>query len=134
MHRDRNIITKGVIVEQINTEEQHYVDQPAPNRHSVGFYEERGPGAVELRDVPSDSDEEKLHKSQERPYEKVRYVSAYSNRVWGWRQGSCDTEIIPLAGSTLWTGQDNDKETARRSRGPRSLDNRFECEDLWHRI
>jgi hypothetical protein len=71
MHGNRNIITKGVVVEQVDAEEEHNVDEPAPNWHLIWSDKEWGSGGVELRNISRDSDEEKLHKSQERPYNNL---------------------------------------------------------------
>lgn len=104
MNRYRNIITKGVVVEQVNTEEKHNVDQPTPNRHPVRSYEERGPSSIELRDISRDCDEEKLHKSQERPCEPCSECLFKGDEA---QDEASAMDIVPLAGSTLWNGQEH---------------------------
>ena len=63
--RDRNIIAESMVVQGVDAEEQHNVDQPAPQRHLVRSKEERRSRLVELRDVARDGNEEKLDESQE---------------------------------------------------------------------
>lgn len=94
-----------MIVEQVDTEKKHDVDQPASNRHPIGPYEEWGPGSIELRDISRDCDEEKLHKSQERAC-KSHVMSVYANTNEGQDEVSA-MNIVPLAGSTLWNGQEH---------------------------
>lgn len=65
MHRNRDIVAEGMVVQRVDAEEEHNVDQPAPDGHLVGSQEERRPRLVELGDVPRDGDEEELNKSQE---------------------------------------------------------------------
>lgn len=65
MHRNGDTVVKGVVVEDVDAEEQEDVDGPAPQRHLVRGEVERRPGTVPLCDVARDGDEEELDKCQE---------------------------------------------------------------------
>lgn len=104
MDRDGDVITKGVVVEQVDAEKEHDIDQPAPNGHLVRSYEEWRPGSIKLRDISRDRDEKKLHKSQERPC-KSHAVSVYSNATERQDEDGA-MGFVPLAGSTLWNSQE----------------------------
>jgi hypothetical protein len=62
---DRNIIAKGVVVEDVDAEEKNDIDTPAFDGDFVRADEERRTVAVELGDVAGDGDEEKLGKRKE---------------------------------------------------------------------
>lgn len=76
MHRYRNVIAKGVVVENIDGEEQYNVDEPAANWDSVGFEVERWASAVELGGETGDGDKDELHKSQQETWPQRNCVSA----------------------------------------------------------
>lgn len=63
MNRNGDVIAKGVVVEQVDAEEEHDIDQPASNGHLVRSYEEWRPGGIKLRDISRNCDEKELHKS-----------------------------------------------------------------------
>lgn len=104
MDRDGDVITEGVVVEQVDAEKEHNIDQPAPDGHLVRFYEEWRPSGIKLRDISSNCDEKELHKSQERPC-KSHAVSVYSNASEMQDEDSA-MDVVPLAGSTLWNSQE----------------------------
>lgn len=86
MYGNRDIVAKGMVVQSIDAEEQHNVDQPALQRHFVGSDEERRSRLVELGDVAGDCDKQKLDKGQEGatggfdsvPYAQKRVSVTYS--------------------------------------------------------
>lgn len=48
MDRHRNVVAESMVVQDIYTEEQHDVDQPAANGHLIRLQEEGWPAGVKL--------------------------------------------------------------------------------------
>lgn len=57
MYWDRYVVAKGMVVQSIDAEEQHNIDEPAFQWDFVRSKEVRWSGFVELRDVARDGDE-----------------------------------------------------------------------------
>lgn len=57
MYWDRYVVAKGMVVQGIDAEEQHNVDEPAFQWNFIRSKEVRWSGFVELRDVACDGDE-----------------------------------------------------------------------------
>lgn len=68
MHRHRYIVAKSVIVQDIDAEKQHDIDQPSAQRNAVWLEEKRRSCAVELRRKADDGHEEELDKGKESPF------------------------------------------------------------------
>ena len=56
-----DVVAESMVIQYVDAEEEHNVDQPAADRHAVGLDEERRARQIELRDVPGDSHEEEWH-------------------------------------------------------------------------
>lgn len=56
MYRNRYVVAKGMVVQGIDAEEQHYIDEPTFQWDFVRSKEVRWSGFVELRDVARDGD------------------------------------------------------------------------------
>lgn len=63
-----------MVVEDIDTEEQHNVDQPPADGYLVRRQEEWRPRAVELCYVACHGHEEELHKREKDPFDKNQLV------------------------------------------------------------
>lgn len=70
MDRHGDIVAKRMIVEHIDAEEEHNVDQPAADGNSVRRNEERRAARVELGDVTGDRHEKELDEREERACER----------------------------------------------------------------
>lgn len=57
MDGHRYVVAKGVIIEDIDTEEENNVDEPASERDLILSKEKRRSRGVELGNVPSDGHE-----------------------------------------------------------------------------
>lgn len=64
MYRNGNIVAECMVVEGVDAEEQHYVDQPAFQGNLVRPDEQRRSGLVELGDVARDGNEEELDEGE----------------------------------------------------------------------
>lgn len=65
MDRHGDVVAKGMVVQNIDREEEQDVDHPATYRDMIRLEEERRSSLVELRDVSRGGDEEELDERQE---------------------------------------------------------------------
>jgi hypothetical protein len=65
VHRHRNVVAEGVIVEHVDAEEECDADQPARDGDLVRLEEEGRAPAVELARQTDDGHEEKLNECEE---------------------------------------------------------------------
>lgn len=65
MYRNRYVVAKCMVVQGIDAEEQHNIDEPTFQWDFVGSKEMRWSGFVELRYVARDGDEQELDECQE---------------------------------------------------------------------
>lgn len=101
MNRDGDIVAEGMIVQHVDAEEQNNVEDPSTDGNLVGGQEEWRPRAIKLGYITRDSNEEELHKGQERSYFQisllvhVQEVRSPINRSRGW------WGVLPAEGSKL---------------------------------
>lgn len=65
VYRDRDVVAEGMVIQQVDTEEQHNVEEPPAYGNLVRSEEERRSGLVELGDVAGYGNEQKLDKRHE---------------------------------------------------------------------
>lgn len=65
MYRNGDIVSKCMVVQGVDTEEQHNIDPPTFQRDFVWSNKERWACFVELRDITRDGDEDELDERQE---------------------------------------------------------------------
>lgn len=70
MDGDGDVVAEGMVVQDVDGEEQEDIDEPAADGDAVWSEEERGPAWVELREVARGGNEDELDEGQERPWEK----------------------------------------------------------------
>lgn len=94
MNRHRNIIAERVVIQHIDAEKQHDIDQPSSNGHLVRPYKERWSTLVELGYVSSYSHEDELDKGQKGSFFSLSGRSQVRRRF-------SQVISIPASGSTL---------------------------------
>lgn len=90
-----NVIAEGVVVEDIDAKEEDNIDQPATDGHLVWCQEKGRPSDIELCNVSCDSHEEKLRKSEQDAWSRVKHSLRGEGGVGSKFAG------VPLDGSKL---------------------------------
>lgn len=65
MYRYGYIVAECVVVQDVDAEEEHDIDQPPPDGDAIRLQEERRPFAIKLRGEPDDGHEEELDEGKE---------------------------------------------------------------------
>jgi hypothetical protein len=66
VHWNRDVVAEGVVVEHVDAEKQHNVDEPSADRDAVRLEEKGRTLRIELRWQPDGGDKGELDKGQER--------------------------------------------------------------------
>ena len=67
MYGNGDVVTERMVVQNIDCEEEHNIDQPSANGHSIRLEKQRWPPQIDLRNVSGGRDEEKLYKCEQCP-------------------------------------------------------------------
>lgn len=102
MDGHRDVVAKSMVVEDIDTEEQHNVDQPPAYGYLVRRQEEWRPGAVELCYVTCHGHEEELHKREKDPFDKISWLISRELTWHTHQQMAQSYTYVSLLLTTVW--------------------------------